>query len=73
MIDPRILSRRSFMRRMLGAGVGLLSLEFAGASLAMLFPGPGEGIEPRVPQSLAFTSAPGSVGGGGPEDGDRAA
>ena len=44
MIDPRILSRRSFMRRMLGAGVGLLSLEFAGASLAMLFPGPGEGI-----------------------------
>ena len=44
MIDPRILSRRTFMRRMLGAGVGLLSLEFVGASLAMLFPGPGEGI-----------------------------
>ena len=30
MLDPRTVSRRSFMRRMLGAGVGLLSLEFVG-------------------------------------------
>jgi cytochrome b6-f complex iron-sulfur subunit len=44
MLDPRTISRRSFMRRMLGAGVGLLSLEFAGATLAMLWPGPGEGL-----------------------------
>src|SRR5665811_957679 len=37
--------------------------------------GPGEGTEPRVPQSLAFTGrlAPDFVRGGGPEDGDRAA
>jgi cytochrome b6-f complex iron-sulfur subunit len=44
MLDPRTISRRSFMRRMLGAGVGLLSLEFLGASVAMLWPGPGEGL-----------------------------
>ena len=44
MLDPRTISRRTFMRRMLGAGVGLLSLEFAGATLAMLWPGPGEGL-----------------------------
>jgi cytochrome b6-f complex iron-sulfur subunit len=44
MLDARTLSRRSFMRRMVGAGVGLLSLEFVGGSLAMLWPGPGEGI-----------------------------
>jgi hypothetical protein len=44
MLDPRTISRRTFMRRMLGAGVGLLSLEFAGATLAMLWPGPGDGL-----------------------------
>jgi cytochrome b6-f complex iron-sulfur subunit len=44
MLDARTISRRSFMRRMLGAGVGLLSLEFVGASLAMLWPGLGEGL-----------------------------
>jgi nitrite reductase/ring-hydroxylating ferredoxin subunit len=45
MLDPRAtISRRSFMRRVLGAGVGLLSLEFAGATLAMLWLGPGEGL-----------------------------
>jgi Rieske Fe-S protein len=32
------LTRRSFMRRMLGAGVGLLSLEFVGGTLAFLWP-----------------------------------
>jgi cytochrome b6-f complex iron-sulfur subunit len=32
------ISRRSFMRRMLGVGVGLLSLEFLGGTLAFLWP-----------------------------------
>jgi cytochrome b6-f complex iron-sulfur subunit len=35
-----VVSRRTFMRRMLGAGVGLLSLEFAGGTLAFLWPKP---------------------------------
>ena len=37
---PRVgeMSRRSFMRRVLGVGVGLLSLEFIGGSLAFLWP-----------------------------------
>ena len=34
----REMSRRRFMRRMLGAGVGLLSLEFLGGTLAFLWP-----------------------------------
>jgi len=34
----REISRRTFMRRMLGAGVGLLSLEFLGGTLAFLWP-----------------------------------
>ena len=38
MLDARTLSRRSFMRRMVGAGVGILSLEFVGGSLAFLWP-----------------------------------
>jgi cytochrome b6-f complex iron-sulfur subunit len=50
MLDARTLSRRSFMRRMLGAGVGLLSIEFIGGSLALLWPraSDGFGIEHRV-------------------------
>jgi Rieske Fe-S protein len=44
MLDQRTLSRRSFMRRALGAGVGLLSLEFVGGSLAFLWPGASEGV-----------------------------
>jgi Rieske Fe-S protein len=44
MLDPRTISRRSFMRRMLGAGVGLLSLEFIGASVAFLWPTKVEGL-----------------------------
>jgi cytochrome b6-f complex iron-sulfur subunit len=43
-IDPRIVSRRSFLRRVLGAGVGLLSLEFIGGSLAFLWPNLTEGL-----------------------------
>jgi Rieske Fe-S protein len=50
MLDARTLSRRSFMRRMLGAGVGLLSIEFIGGSLALLWPKAtdGFGVEYRV-------------------------
>ena len=44
MLDPRTISRRSFMRRVLGAGVGLLSLEFVGATLAFTWPRATEGI-----------------------------
>ena len=49
MIDARTLSRRSFMRRMLGAGVGLLSLEFIGGSLAFLWPPATEGVGVEYP------------------------
>ena len=44
MLSPREISRRGFMRRMLGAGVGLLSLEFVGGSLAFLWPNISEGL-----------------------------
>ena len=44
MLDARTLSRRSFMRRMVGAGVGLLSLEFLGGSIAFLWPNITEGL-----------------------------
>jgi cytochrome b6-f complex iron-sulfur subunit len=44
MLDPRTLSRRSFMRRMLGTGVGLLSLEFIGGSIGFLWPNITEGL-----------------------------
>ncbi len=38
------ISRRGFMRRMLGVGVGILSLEFVGATLAFLWPNLTEGL-----------------------------
>ena len=38
------LSRRSFMRRAIGVGTGLLALEFAGGTLAFLWPQIREGI-----------------------------
>ncbi len=38
------ITRRGFMRRMLGVGVGLLSLEFIGGSLAFLWPNLTEGL-----------------------------
>jgi nitrite reductase/ring-hydroxylating ferredoxin subunit len=44
MLDERTVSRRSFMRRMVGAGVGLLSLEFVGGSIAFLWPNITEGL-----------------------------
>lgn len=40
----REMSRRRFMRRMLGAGVGLLSLEFLGGTVAFLWPNITEGL-----------------------------
>ena len=44
MLDTGTLSRRSFMRRMVGVGVGLLSLEFVGGSVAFLWPRDAEGF-----------------------------
>ncbi|MEO5985636.1 MAG: Rieske 2Fe-2S domain-containing protein [Candidatus Limnocylindria bacterium] len=48
MLDHRTLSRRSFMRRVLGAGVGLMSLEFVGGTLAFLWPNISEGLGGRL-------------------------
>jgi cytochrome b6-f complex iron-sulfur subunit len=42
------ISRRGFMRRMLGVGVGLLSLEFLGGSLYFLWPNITEGLGGNV-------------------------
>lgn len=44
----RDVSRRSFLRRALGAGVGLLSLEFVGASIAFTWPNLTEGLGARI-------------------------
>lgn len=44
----REVSRRSFLRRALGASVGLLSLEFIGGSLAFAWPNISEGLGARV-------------------------
>jgi hypothetical protein len=44
MLDARTITRRSFMRRVLGAGVGILSLEFVGGTLAFLWPNITEGL-----------------------------
>lgn len=48
MLEPSVLSRRSFMRRTLGVGVGLLSLEFVGGTLAFLWPNLTEGLGSRL-------------------------
>ena len=42
------ISRRSFMRRMLGVGVGILSLEFLGGTLAFLWPNLTEGLGAQI-------------------------
>jgi len=42
------ISRRSFMRRMLGAGVGLLSLQFIGGTLAFTWPNLTEGLGAQI-------------------------
>lgn len=72
MLSPREVTRRGFMRRMLGAGVGLLSLEFVGGSLAFLWPNITEGLgatfrlgtlddillaEPRFAQGYPYSHA----------------
>jgi len=44
MLEPRVLSRRLFMGRVLGAGVGLLSIEFVGGTLTFLWPNLTEGL-----------------------------
>jgi cytochrome b6-f complex iron-sulfur subunit len=38
------ITRRGIMRRMLGVGIGILSLEFVGGSLAFLWPNLSEGL-----------------------------
>jgi cytochrome b6-f complex iron-sulfur subunit len=42
------ISRRTFMRRMLGVGVGILSLEFLGGTLAFLWPNLTEGLGAEI-------------------------
>ncbi len=42
------ISRRGFMRRMLGVGVGILSLEFLGGTLAFLWPNLTEGLGAKI-------------------------
>jgi cytochrome b6-f complex iron-sulfur subunit len=42
------ITRRSFMRRMLGVGVGILSLEFLGGTLAFLWPQLSEGLGANI-------------------------
>jgi cytochrome b6-f complex iron-sulfur subunit len=48
---PRVgeMSRRSFMRRVIGVGVTLLSLEFLGGTLAFLWPNVREGLGGKLP------------------------
>jgi cytochrome b6-f complex iron-sulfur subunit len=47
------ISRRGFMRRMLGVGIGLLSLEFLGGTLAFLWPNLTEGLGAVIPLGTA--------------------
>lgn len=42
------ISRRGFMRRMLGVGVGILSLEFLGGTVAFLWPNLTEGLGAEI-------------------------
>ncbi|HUF07627.1 MAG TPA: Rieske 2Fe-2S domain-containing protein [Candidatus Binatia bacterium] len=42
------ISRRGFMRRMLGVGVGILSLEFLGGTMAFLWPNLTEGLGAEI-------------------------
>jgi cytochrome b6-f complex iron-sulfur subunit len=41
---PGLVSRRSFLRRMLSVGIGIVTLEFLGGTLAFLWPPPAEGV-----------------------------
>jgi cytochrome b6-f complex iron-sulfur subunit len=42
------ITRRGFMRRMLGVGIGLLSLEFIGGTIAFLWPNLTEGLGAQI-------------------------
>ncbi|MGH2357175.1 MAG: ubiquinol-cytochrome c reductase iron-sulfur subunit [Candidatus Limnocylindria bacterium] len=42
------ISRRSFMRRMLGVGIGIMSLEFLGGTFAFLWPNVTEGLGSEI-------------------------
>jgi cytochrome b6-f complex iron-sulfur subunit len=42
------ITRRSFMRRMLGVGVGIVSLQFLGGTLAFLWPNLREGLGAQI-------------------------
>jgi cytochrome b6-f complex iron-sulfur subunit len=42
------ITRRNFMRRMLGVGVGILSLEFLGGTMAFLWPNLTEGLGAEI-------------------------
>ena len=42
------ISRRGFMRRVLGVGIGILSLEFLGGTLAFLWPNLTEGLGAEI-------------------------
>jgi len=42
------ITRRGFMRRMLGVGIGLLSLEFLGGTIAFLWPNLTEGLGAEI-------------------------
>ncbi|HJR49882.1 MAG TPA: Rieske 2Fe-2S domain-containing protein [Gemmatimonadales bacterium] len=52
---PRVgeMSRRGFMRRMLGVGVGILSLEFLGGTLHFLWPNITGGLGGQIPIGTA--------------------
>jgi cytochrome b6-f complex iron-sulfur subunit len=42
------ITRRGFMRRVLGLGVGILSIEFLAGSVAFLWPNPREGLGGKI-------------------------
>ena len=47
------MSRRSFMRRILGVGVGILSIEFLAGTVAFLWPNIREGLGGQIPVGTA--------------------
>jgi cytochrome b6-f complex iron-sulfur subunit len=47
------ITRRSFMRRVLGLGVGILSIEFLAGTAAFLWPNPREGLGAKIPVGSA--------------------
>ncbi len=49
------ISRRGFMRRMLGVGTGLLSLQFIGGTIAFLWPNVTEGLGAEITLGTAET------------------